>query len=135
MKKQTRVLVGLCILVFGAIACYSFLQFFSEYILRARDSEAKTVLSSYVAAQNAFFTEYHSYSKQAEAIGYSAEGKLSGKLYTSRDDLPAEVSRLIYQSQEPYIAQDSFRVLYVMGEGSDIRIFSVDQKKVFSRLR
>lgn len=135
MKKQTRVLLGLCILIFGAVAGYSFLQFFSESILRARDSEAKTILSSYVSAQDAFFTEYHSYSKKPEAIGYSPEGKLRGKLYTSRDELPAEVSRLIYQNQEPYIDQNSFRVLYVMGEGSDIRIFSVDQKKVFSRLR
>lgn len=135
MKTQTRILLGLSALIFGAVACYGVLEFSSDYILRARDSEAKTVLSSYATAQRAFFTEYQRYSNDAQAIGYSPEGKLRGKLYTYREELPSKVVSLISRDQEPFINQDGFRVLYVMDQDDEIRIFSIDQNKVVSRLK
>lgn len=135
MKTKTRIFLGISISIFGAIACFSFLEFYSEYILKARDSEAKTNLSSYAMAQDAFFKEYQRYSKDTESIGYSQEGNLRGRLYISRESLPAEVVRLISLDQEPFVDQNAFRVLYVMGSGSEIRVFSIDQNKVVSRLK
>lgn len=47
-----------------------------KYMAKARQSEAKTQLSSLYTAEKAFFAEYTAYDSRFQAIGYSPEGKL-----------------------------------------------------------
>jgi type IV pilus assembly protein PilA len=47
-----------------------------KYMAKARQSEAKTQLSSLYTAEKAFFAEYTQYDSRFGAIGYSPEGKL-----------------------------------------------------------
>jgi len=47
-----------------------------KYMAKARQSEAKTQLSSLYTAEKAFFAEYTVYDSRFGAIGYSPEGKL-----------------------------------------------------------
>lgn len=47
-----------------------------KYMAKARQSEAKTQLSSLYTAEKAFFAEYTAYDSRFGAIGYSPEGKL-----------------------------------------------------------
>nr|BFD59019.1 hypothetical protein CKG001_11260 [Bdellovibrio sp. CKG001] len=48
----------------------------NKYIAKARQSEAKTTLSSIYTSEKAFFAEYSAYHDMFGAIGYSPEGKL-----------------------------------------------------------
>lgn len=48
----------------------------SKYIAKARQSEAKTQLSSLYTSEKAFFAEYTAYHGMFGAIGYSPEGEL-----------------------------------------------------------
>ena len=47
-----------------------------KYMAKARQSEAKTQLSSFYTAEKAFFAEYSAYHSAFGALGYSPEGKL-----------------------------------------------------------
>ncbi|RYZ86238.1 MAG: prepilin-type N-terminal cleavage/methylation domain-containing protein [Proteobacteria bacterium] len=47
-----------------------------KYMAKARQSEAKTQLSSMYTAEKAFYAEYSAYHTMFGAIGYSPEGKL-----------------------------------------------------------
>jgi type IV pilus assembly protein PilA len=47
-----------------------------KYMAKARQSEAKTQLSSLYTAEKAFFAEYTAYHSMFGAVGYSPEGKL-----------------------------------------------------------
>lgn len=47
-----------------------------KYMAKARQSEAKTQLSSLYTAEKAFYAEYTVYDSRFGAIGYSPEGKL-----------------------------------------------------------
>jgi type IV pilus assembly protein PilA len=47
-----------------------------KYMAKARQSEAKTQLSSLYTAEKAFYAEYTAYHSMFGAIGYSPEGKL-----------------------------------------------------------
>lgn len=48
----------------------------NKYIAKARQSEAKTMLSSIYTSEKAFYAEYSAYHDMFGAIGYSPEGKL-----------------------------------------------------------
>lgn len=48
----------------------------NKYMAKARQSEAKTNLSSLYTAEKAFFTEYNTYDSRFAAIGYTPEGAL-----------------------------------------------------------
>lgn len=48
----------------------------NKYIAKARQSEAKTSLSSLYTSEKAFYAEYTAYHSAFEAIGYSPEGKM-----------------------------------------------------------
>lgn len=48
----------------------------NKYIAKARQSEAKTNLSSLYTSEKAFYAEYTIYDSRFEAIGYSPEGQL-----------------------------------------------------------
>lgn len=48
----------------------------NKYIAKARQSEAKTNLSSLYTSEKAFYAEYTTYDSRFEAIGYSPEGQL-----------------------------------------------------------
>ena len=48
----------------------------SKYIAKARQSEAKTNLSSLYTSEKAFYAEYTAYDTRFDAIGYSPEGQL-----------------------------------------------------------
>lgn len=48
----------------------------NKYIAKARQSEAKTVLSSIYTSEKAFFAEYQAYHGMFGAIGFSPEGKI-----------------------------------------------------------
>ncbi|NUN04827.1 MAG: prepilin-type N-terminal cleavage/methylation domain-containing protein [Bdellovibrio sp.] len=47
-----------------------------KYMAKARQSEAKTMLSSLYTSEKAFFAEYNAYHSKFQAIGYSPEGQL-----------------------------------------------------------
>ncbi|MBS1970783.1 MAG: prepilin-type N-terminal cleavage/methylation domain-containing protein [Bdellovibrionales bacterium] len=47
-----------------------------KYMAKARQSEAKTQLSSLYTAEKAFFAEYTAYHSMFGAVGYSPEGRL-----------------------------------------------------------
>lgn len=47
-----------------------------KYMAKARQSEAKTQLSSLYTAEKAFYAEYTAYHSMFGAVGYSPEGKL-----------------------------------------------------------
>lgn len=47
-----------------------------KYMAKARQSEAKTQLSSLYTAEKAFYAEYTAYDSRFGTIGYSPEGKL-----------------------------------------------------------
>lgn len=48
----------------------------SKYIAKARQSEAKTNLSSLYTSEKAFYAEYTAYHSYFQAVGYSPEGQL-----------------------------------------------------------
>lgn len=48
----------------------------SKYIAKARQTEAKTNLSSLYTSEKAFYAEYNAYHSMFGAVGYSPEGKL-----------------------------------------------------------
>jgi type IV pilus assembly protein PilA len=48
----------------------------NKYIAKARQSEAKTNLSSLYTSEKAFYAEYTTYDSRFAAIGYSPEGQL-----------------------------------------------------------
>ena len=48
----------------------------NKYIAKARQSEAKTSLSSLYTSEKAFYAEYTAYHSAFAAIGYSPEGKM-----------------------------------------------------------
>jgi type IV pilus assembly protein PilA len=48
----------------------------NKYIAKARQSEAKTGLSSLYTSEKAFYAEYTAYHSAFEAIGYSPEGRV-----------------------------------------------------------
>jgi type IV pilus assembly protein PilA len=48
----------------------------NKYIAKARQSEAKTNLSSLYTSEKAFYAEYSAYHHMFGAVGYSPEGKL-----------------------------------------------------------
>jgi type IV pilus assembly protein PilA len=47
-----------------------------KYMAKARQSEAKTQLSSLYTAEKAFFAEYTAFDQRFGAVGYSPEGRL-----------------------------------------------------------
>lgn len=47
-----------------------------KYMAKARQSEAKTQLSSLYTAEKAFYAEYTAYDQRFGAVGYSPEGRL-----------------------------------------------------------
>ena len=47
-----------------------------KYIAKARQTEAKTGLSSLYTSEKAFYAEYNAYHSSFQAIGYSPEGRL-----------------------------------------------------------
>lgn len=48
----------------------------NKYLAKARQSEAKTNLSSLYTSEKSFYAEYTAYDTRFDAIGYSPEGKL-----------------------------------------------------------
>nr|BFD62398.1 hypothetical protein BdHM001_10790 [Bdellovibrio sp. HM001] len=48
----------------------------NKYMAKARQSEAKTNLSSLYTAEKAFFTEYNTYDSRFAAVGFTPEGAL-----------------------------------------------------------
>lgn len=48
----------------------------NKYMAKARQSEAKTNLSSLYTAEKAFFTEYNTFDSRFAAVGYTPEGQL-----------------------------------------------------------
>jgi type IV pilus assembly protein PilA len=48
----------------------------NKYIAKARQSEAKTSLSSLYTSEKAFYAEYTAYHSAFQAVGYSPEGKM-----------------------------------------------------------
>lgn len=48
----------------------------NKYIAKARQTEAKTNLSSLYTSEKAFYAEYNAYHSMFGAVGYSPEGKL-----------------------------------------------------------
>nr|BFD67698.1 hypothetical protein HAGR004_27200 [Bdellovibrio sp. HAGR004] len=48
----------------------------NKYMAKARQSEAKTNLSSLYTAEKAFYTEYNTYDSRFAAVGYTPEGSL-----------------------------------------------------------
>lgn len=48
----------------------------NKYIAKARQSEAKTSLSSLYTSEKAFYAEYTAYHTAFQAVGYSPEGKM-----------------------------------------------------------
>lgn len=48
----------------------------NKYMAKARQSEAKTNLSSLYTAEKAFYTEYNTYDRRFAAVGYTPEGSL-----------------------------------------------------------
>lgn len=48
----------------------------NKYMAKARQSEAKTNLSSLYTSEKAFFSEYNVYDNRFQAIGYSPEGMI-----------------------------------------------------------
>lgn len=61
--------------IIGVLAAIAVPQV-NKYIAKARQSEAKTILSSLYTSEKAFFAEYSAYHDMFGAIGYSPEGKL-----------------------------------------------------------
>ncbi|WP_413569914.1 type IV pilin protein [Bdellovibrio sp. HCB117] len=48
----------------------------NKYMAKARQSEAKTNLSSLYTAEKAFYSEYNTYDSRFAAVGYTPEGSL-----------------------------------------------------------
>lgn len=61
--------------IIGVLAAVAVPQI-NKYIAKARQSEAKTILSSIYTSEKAFYAEYTAYHSVFRAIGYSPEGKL-----------------------------------------------------------
>lgn len=61
----------------------------NKYIAKARQSEAKTALSSIYTSEKAFYAEYTGYHSMFGAIGYSPEGKLRYNVGFSAAGTPA----------------------------------------------
>lgn len=134
MKKQNLVRISLFALILGAVVCFGLLEYGGPYMEKARESEAKTQLSSFATAANAFYAAYNEYTPDYKSIGYYPEGKLRGKMYFSAEQLPIDVAAKVPESEKPYFAKDSYRVIYVMGSGEEMKVFAVDNKKVIRRV-
>lgn len=61
--------------IIGVLAAIAVPQV-NKYIAKARQSEAKTALSSLYTSEKAFYAEYSAYHDQFGAIGYSPEGRM-----------------------------------------------------------
>ena len=61
--------------IIGVLAALAVPQV-NKYIAKARQSEAKTMLSSIYTSEKAFYAEYSAYHTMFGAIGYSPEGRL-----------------------------------------------------------
>lgn len=61
--------------IIGVLAAVAVPQV-NKYIAKARQTEAKTILSSIYTSEKAFYAEYTAYHSAFGAIGYSPEGKL-----------------------------------------------------------
>lgn len=61
--------------IIGVLAALAVPQV-NKYIAKARQSEAKTMLSSIYTSEKAFYAEYSAYHAMFGAIGYSPEGRL-----------------------------------------------------------
>jgi type IV pilus assembly protein PilA len=61
--------------IIGVLAALAVPQV-NKYIAKARQSEAKTILSSIYTSEKAFYAEYSAYHTMFGAIGYSPEGRL-----------------------------------------------------------
>ncbi|MNK07406.1 Fimbrial protein precursor [compost metagenome] len=61
--------------IIGVLAAIAVPQV-NKYIAKARQSEAKTILSSIYTSEKAFYAEYTAYHSMFGAIGYAPEGRL-----------------------------------------------------------
>lgn len=87
-----------------------------KYMAKARQTEAKTNLSSVYTAEKAFFAEYNSYSARFESIGYSPEGQLRYNVgFTAAFDPPPGTGYIV-----PAGAAADFAVLGYCGAGGAI---------------
>lgn len=61
----------------------------NKYMAKARQSEAKTNLSSLFTSEKAFYAEYNTYDSRFAAVGYSPEGQLRYNIGFSADGVQA----------------------------------------------
>src|SRR5437868_13486691 len=130
MKKKTKVILGLFSALAGCMLCFFIIQGMEQ----ARESEAKTQLSSLVTAQAAFHAEYGQFSEDFEKIGYSPEGRLRGQIFLTKEKLPPQILSKLPEEALPFVGKDSFRFIYVMGSGDNYSCFTIDEKKTYKRV-
>ncbi|WP_413290813.1 hypothetical protein [Bdellovibrio sp. HCB337] len=134
MTKAKMVLKGvLILLLLGAVFRLGIYEFFREYMAKARESEAKTQLSSFYTAEQAFYAEFKEYSADHAKIGYSPEGQLRGKFYYSLDQVPVEIASKLPSEAKPYFEKDAYRVLCLMAYDETLVAFTIDHNKVLQR--
>ena len=121
-KKNTALLIILIIVTGLAAIFYPRIK--NEYA-KAQLSEGKTQVSSYITAQRAYYAEYKTFANDIKTIGYSAEGKLRGELFTSAAELPVGFSSFLKQEHLPFIAKEKFVVLWAMNSRIEKKIFFV----------
>lgn len=65
----------------------------NKYLAKARQSEAKTNLSSLYTSEKSFYAEYTAYDTRFDAVGYSPEGKLRYNVGFSANHFNAGVAQ------------------------------------------
>jgi len=85
-----------------------------EIASSARESEVKTQASSLVAAENAYFSEYHEYSDDFRKMGYSSDGRQNAILYLKAEDVPGELKEYLSEEYLPFVHKEEFQILAVL---------------------
>jgi len=106
----------------------------ADRIEKARASEARTVLSSLLAAENAHYSQYKEYSSDFTKIGFSQEGKSNCNPILRKEEILDEQFLSWPEECLPFVSKDRFRASCLVDLGKKSVCFSVDEKALFQRI-
>lgn len=124
MRKKPSVLVATVFLILSAVAFWNFIG--KEYVEKAQESEITTALASVITAEEAYHSEYGTYSSDLSAIGFTPEGKLRAQIYLREEDLPSDYREMLKPEDLPMISKDKYKIVAFFQKGSKIFIQEKD---------
>lgn len=127
--KLVRFNVGYLFLVFFIVAGLgaSLLPSITRVVEKAKDSEARVLISTLEKALNAHFEEYKKYSQDLEAIGFGAKDSQVFTIYLDMGRVSDEIAKHLNASERPFVTDSSYRILVVVRDLGQNKIFIKDK--------